>query len=102
MSKHLRSYQLAVNFYKATQPVQLPVPFKDQLNRAAAGIVLTLAEGTGRKTLKDQKRFFSMALGSIREIQTIFDLNESMIGNELHDQIDHLGASVYRLLQWKG
>ena len=44
-------------------------------DRAASSIVLNLAEGRGRGTRADQKRFFHMAFGSVRECQAILDIS---------------------------
>ena len=100
--KHLRSYQLSVTFFRAVQTKQLPSPFGDQLRRAASSVVLNLAEGTGKRTLVDQRRFFQMALGSLREIGAVIDLNEQSFTAQERDLHDHLSASVYKLCRWQG
>ena len=95
--KNFRAYSLGLNFYRSVQTVQLHMPFQDQLKRAAAGICLTLAEGSGKRTRADQNRYFYMALGSVREVQSIFDLNAASFSAEQHDMLDHLAASIYKL-----
>ncbi|MFH1727498.1 MAG: four helix bundle protein [Pseudomonadota bacterium] len=40
----------------------------DQLKRAAVSSVSNLAEGNGKTSLKDRKRFFEISLGSIAEV----------------------------------
>jgi four helix bundle protein len=47
---------------------------RDQLERAAASIVLNLAEGCGRRTRRDRNHFFSMAQGSAMECAAAIDL----------------------------
>ena len=74
--KNFRTYQLAVEFYKTTRSLNLRGDAKDQLSRAARSIVLNLAEGRGRSTLKDQKRFFHIAFGSLRECQALLTLED--------------------------
>ena len=98
---HLRSYKLSITFYRAMQTKQLCVPFGDQLRRASSSVCLNLAEGTGKRTLVDQRRFFYIALGSLREIRAIFDLNFEKFCSEDFDQLDHLSASVYKLCNWR-
>ena len=40
-----------------------------QATRAAESIGTNIAEGCGRPTIADRKRFFAMAIGSLRETQ---------------------------------
>ncbi|HLP55034.1 MAG TPA: four helix bundle protein [Fluviicola sp.] len=51
---------------------------KEQLSRASFSIVLNLAEGSGRFTKPDRRKFFVIARGSVFECIAILDL--------LHDQ----------------
>ena len=72
--KNFRTYDLAVSFYQATERLKLGSHLRNQLLRASSSTVLNLAEGRGRKTGSDQKRFFQIALGSHRECQAILEL----------------------------
>ena len=99
--KTFRSYDLAVQFYKACQGLKLTNPIRSQFERALLSIPLNLREGYGRSTLKDQQRFFTIAFGSIREIQAIFDLMEPAPSAELVEKLDHLAACVYKLSRWR-
>ena len=74
MLKNFRTYILAVNFYRQTLCQKLPYHLKSQLDRAGSSIVLNLAEGHGRQTRADQRHFFIIAMGSLRECQAILDL----------------------------
>ncbi len=89
---------MAVEFYRLTRALTLPRHLKDQLNRAASSVVLNLAEGSGRSSLDDQKRFFVIAMGSIRESQAILALADG-VTLELADSIDKLAAHAYRLIK---
>ena len=71
---------------------------KEQLSRAAASIALNLAEGRGRATLADQKRFFHIAMGSVRECQAILTLSE-LEASESFRLLDVLGAHLYKLIK---
>ena len=53
---------------------KLPLYFKDQLGRAALSLALNIAEGSGRSSAKDQKHFFIMANGSLREVEALLDM----------------------------
>src|SRR4051812_9075425 len=98
--KNFRAYTLSLNFYRSLQSGQLPCHLRDQLQRAASGICLTLAEGSGKRTRADQNRYFYMALGSTREVQCIFDMSPGAFSAEQRDMLDHLAASVYKLTRW--
>jgi four helix bundle protein len=92
----LRSYELAVEIYRECKHVRLPHFLQDQLLRASSSAALNLAEGYGKKTTKDRAKFFTIAMGSIREIQAVADLEPAAL-NQIKDKIDHLAASVYKL-----
>ena len=97
--KNFRTYQLAVRFYQDCKRVRLPAHLQNQLMRASSSVALNLAEGRGRSTLPDQKRFFTIALGSIRECQCVVDLNEQSFAKETLTTLDQLAASCYRLIR---
>ena len=96
--KNFRTYQIAVQFYQLLKQQTLPAHLKDQLRRAAASIVLNLAEGSGRFGQKDRKRFYHIAFGSLRECQAILDL-ELAKNRQLKDCADRLAAHIYKLIQ---
>ncbi len=98
MRKNFRTYDLAIEFYHRTTALKLPRHLKDQLDRAASSIVLNIAEGDGRGSKADRKRFFTIAFGSLRESQAILDLNNAK-DNELALLADKLAAHLYRLNQ---
>ena len=100
--RHLRSHHLAVNLYRRTATVRLPSHLKDQWLRASSSIALNLAEGCGKPTLADQARFFSIAMGSIRECQAIAQLQFSAFNTADHDLLDHLAREVHPLLSIDG
>ena len=67
--ERLDVFQVALEFAvmvptltKAARPA-----LRDQLERAASSIALTLAEGNARRTKRDRHHFFSMAQGSAME-----------------------------------
>jgi four helix bundle protein len=47
---------------------------KNQLLSAASSITLNIAEGTGRRSTNDRKRFYNYADGSARECAAILDV----------------------------
>ena len=96
--KNFRTYDIAVQFYKLSTSQQLSRVLKEQLTRASSSIALNLAEGSGRHTRKDQKKFFNIALGSLRECQAILDL-ESIKETQIRECADKLGAHLFKLTQ---
>ena len=71
---------------------------RNQLDRAARSIALNLGEGRGRRTRKDQRRFYDIAFGSLRECQTLLRL-EQLEETKAWQVLDKLGAHLYKLLQ---
>ena len=96
--KTFRTLELAIEFYELAQNTEISGSIKDQLNRAASSIALNLAEGNAKGSIKDKKRFFQMAYGSLRECQTIFRLTK-FTEPKTNEVADHLGASLYKLLK---
>ena len=95
--RNFRTYKLAVNFYKESQALKLPRHLKDQLARAASSIALNLAEGAGRFSRDDQKRFFHIAFGSLRECQAILEIaGKNPTATALADS---LAAHIYKLIK---
>jgi four helix bundle protein len=95
--QNFKTYQLAVEFYQRASKLSAPQHLRDQLARASSSIALNTAEGAGRwDTPADRRRFFRMALGSLRESVAILDL----LGNKephLRQLADSLGAMLYAL-----
>ncbi len=98
MFKSFRTYNLAVAFYEECQKLKVRGAIRNQLERAALSIPLNLAEGRGRRTLKDQQHFFQIAYGSARECKAILDL-VTPTPSESIQQADSLCAHLYRLIQ---
>jgi len=96
---NLRSYQLAVQFYREAKAVEVPRYIKDQLKRAALSSVLNLSEGTGKRTMPDRVRFFSIAMGSIRECQSIVEIEHEAFTDHQRDLLDPLAASTFKLIR---
>jgi four helix bundle protein len=96
MLQDFRVFKLASEFYTGCKMVTVPRFLKDQLQRASASIALNIAEGSGKTSPADQRRFYSMAFGSLRECQAIFEL-EKINDPQLIDQANRLGGMLYKL-----
>ena len=95
--KNFRSYQQAKKLYQQCQQLQLkPYELKNQLQRAVLSVVLNLSEGSAKPTRKDRKKFFFIALGSLREVQSILDIIQNQ---KLIHEADTVGAALYKLCQ---
>ena len=97
MLTNFRTYTLAVTFYRRCAKLQLPYHLKDQLLRASSSVALNLAEGRGKSSLKEQRRFFDIAFASLKESQSILELGNAR--GEVVEVADHLGASLYKLIK---
>jgi four helix bundle protein len=98
MQSNFRTYQLAVQFYRAIKPLKMESHLKDQLRRAASSVVLNLAEGSGRGSKVDQRRFYQIALGSLRESRACLELiDEPCI--EAEQLADATAACLWKLIQ---
>jgi four helix bundle protein len=98
MLSGFRTYKLAVEFHHKVRNENFPSYLRDQLLRSSSSIALSLAEGSGRSTKKDQMRFFTIAMASLRESQAALDLAPKSYP-ELVKMADCLGAHLYRLLK---
>ena len=54
----------------------LPLPFANQLRRAALSVPLNIAEGAGKTSNLDKRRFYGIARGSSLECAAILDAIE--------------------------
>ena len=101
MQNNFKTYQLAIKFYHTAEKLIMPSHLKEQFRRASASIVLNLAEGGAKPTVKDKRKFYFISLGSLRECQAILALC-FVTDKNIMALSDHLGASLYKLCNWKG
>ncbi len=97
--KKFRTYDLFVELYRSCQALRLDRNLKDQLSRASSSIALNLSEGRAKRTFKDQRKFFYIAMGSLREVQTVFELAAESVPPELVALADRTAAHLYKLIQ---
>jgi four helix bundle protein len=96
MLEKFRAYQMAKEYYWLCRSLKLSKFLQDQLLRASSSIALNIAEGAGKNSTADRKRFYSIALGSLRESNAILEL-EKVQNKELSNQADQLAAMLYPL-----
>lgn len=61
---------VSVDFKTRNFPKEEAFALTAQLRRAAVSVTSNIAEVFGRNTVKDRAHFYTMALGSIREVQS--------------------------------
>ena len=93
--KNFRCYIMAKELYQRCQTAPLKGAARDQMIRASLSVCLTLVEGSAKESQKERRRFFSMSLASMREVQAIVDLHNL----EGFERADLLGASIYKLIR---
>lgn len=98
MIKGFQTYELAVQLYRQCERIKARPHLRDQLSRASLSIVLNVAEGSGKPTPKEQRRFYSIALGSLRETQAILGI---LSQPEPSQVAFRLGGFLYRLVHPK-
>jgi four helix bundle protein len=98
MLHKFKSYQLAVQFYREARGQSAPRHLKDQLLRAASSIALNLSEGSAKRSIADRRRFYEIALGSVRECEAIVELLEPH-SDKLKEPIDKLARHTYNLVR---
>ncbi len=90
------TYRLAVELYKAVKALGLKGEVRDQLERASLSIVCNLAEGSGKTKTADRRKFFEIAMGSLRESQALLEIVDNV---DLQKKADQLGAYLWNLLK---
>lgn len=98
--KNFRTLELAIEFYDQVLHLKSTGHLRDQLIRAASSVPLNLSEGNAKPSIKEKRRYYQIAYGSLKECQTIFKMMN------LQDQkalatADHLGGSIYKLINAK-
>ncbi|MBI3544127.1 MAG: four helix bundle protein [Deltaproteobacteria bacterium] len=97
MIKGFIAYDLALELHHKAEALELKHHVKDQLTRATLSVALNLAEGSGKPSHPEKRRFYAIAFGSIREVQAIFQLMRIQ-DKKLIDKADHVAACLYRLV----
>lgn len=95
MFTNFRTLTLAINFYHQVKNLKFPNRhMKDQYDRALLSVLLNLAEGSAKPTKKDRLKFYSIAMGSLREVQLLLAITGN---NRLKALSDPTAASLYCL-----
>src|SRR5512136_1705587 len=103
--RKLDVYQAAVRFLPLAAGIAdslLPryASMAEQLRRASLSIPLNIAEGSGKTTVPDQRRFFTIARGSAMECAAIVDacMALALIDKQRADEAGAILISTVRML----
>jgi four helix bundle protein len=99
MLEGFRTHDTAIEFYWACEKIKCPKHLQDQLLRASSSIALNLSEGSARPTAPDRRRIYFIALGSLRESQTILRLIRAPDDSKAVMLADLLGAQLFKLCE---
>jgi four helix bundle protein len=72
----LQVYGVALELHAlcSTLVAQLQRIVRDQLERASLSVVLNIAEGGGRRSRRDKRRYYAYARGSATEVAALLDV----------------------------
>jgi four helix bundle protein len=93
-----KGHNLVLEIYKITSafPKEEVFGLASQLRRAAVSITSNTAEGFSRKSYKEKAQFYSMALGSLTEVQ-----NQLLISRDIRyitDEVfEHLAKNTVEI-----
>ena len=101
-----KSMNLVADLYRIIKilPSEERFAIADQMRRAAISIPLNIAEGQGRKSIKEYVHFLSISRGSLYEIETLLLLCVQLnyiAENELTDifkQIDEISKILTAMI----
>ena len=97
-----KSHGLVLAIYRLAPVLQKREawPLRDQMFRAAISIPSNIAEGTGRGSDPDFRRFLWNALGSINELDAQLQLARDLgfLASELHSRVGNDLSEVRKML----
>jgi four helix bundle protein len=110
--ERLEVYQVALEFFDLADEVVQQLReqrgranLADQLGRAALSIVNNIAEGAGKFSRGDKRRYYTTAIGSATESAAMFDVcrRRNIIDEETHPRgkrlLDRIVAMLVKLCQ---
>jgi len=80
--QRLKCYAKLLDLAKRVPQLVVQVPrgegyLIDQFKRALSSAILNLAEGNGRSSARERRRFFDISLASIAEVSSVIDLMQA-------------------------
>jgi len=97
-----KATDLAVHVYQITKdfPRAEQYGLTNQMRRAAVSVSSNIAEGQGRGSTNDFRRFLAIAYGSLQEVETQIIIAQRLgyLGNDATDEILALCAETGRII----
>ena len=107
MKIYERSYKLALKLHKLTLnfPEEERYDLVSQIRRCSKSIPTNIAEGYGRKSKEELKRFLKISLGSCNELQVHLDFSKDLKYmdikeyEELSQECEEIGRMIYSTIE---
>jgi four helix bundle protein len=97
-----KSYRLVVNIYRSTSgfPKEELFGMTSQMRRAAASIPANIAEGSGRGSDHELRRFCHIALGSANELEFFLLLSHDLgyLEKQRYEKLNENTIEIQRML----
>lgn len=97
-----KAHALTLDIYKATRnfPREELYGLTSQLRRAASSIPANIAEGCGRNTGSELRRFLEISMGSASEVEyhLLLARDLGMLPTEQHRQLNDRTCEIKRML----
>ena len=96
-------HKLVLEIYRITKafPKDELFGLTSQIRRAVVSYTSNIAEGFSRKMPKDKARFYTMALGSLTEVQSQLEIAKLIdleyIGQNVYNEVSELSILVHKV-----
>ena len=97
-----KGHALVLSIYSITTafPKEENFGLSSQMRRCAVSITSNIAEGFSRKTYKDKSQFYSIALGSVTELQNQIQIVHDVfyISRATYNNLDSQATEVHKII----
>jgi len=101
--KAFKANQVIYRFLKYN--TSIPMYMKHQLGRASLSVMLNIAEGVAKSSIKERKNFYTIARGSAFESASVirFLISENEIseqeGNAIYNSFEEVSKMLYAMIK---
>ena len=97
-----KSLQFVTEIYRLSEsfPSKEIYGITSQLRRASVSVPSNIAEGYGRNSIAEYKRFSQIALGSLYEVQTLLEVSRNLdyVSNDLFSKLFEATRELERMM----